>query len=265
MARQRTDTLRIRTPEGVVFSLLVAGPVTRSLAWMIDFLVLFVASYVIYVVLAVVSIISVGLVGAVQVILFFLLQIGYGIGCEWLWRGQTIGKKLFRLRVVDAQGLRLQFSQVVVRNLLRVADAMPVCYLVGGLATLISEKGQRLGDLAANTIVVRNPQPKQPDLDQLMVGKFNSLRAHPHLAARLRQRVEPHEATVALQALLRRDEMEAGSRVELFAELANYFREAVEFPPESVEGISDENYIRNVVDILFRQRAESAPANALSA
>ena len=69
----------------------------------------------------------------------------------------------------------------------------------------------------------------------LGAGKFNSLRAHPHLCARLRQRVTPLEAGTALQAIVRRDEFEAAARVTLFAELAEYFRAKVEFPTEAVE------------------------------
>jgi len=176
---------------------------------------------------------------------------------EWFWRGQTLGKRLLRLRVMDAQGLRLQFSQIVIRNLLRFVDMLPAFYLVGGIACLASRRAQRLSDFAANTIVVRNPKIQEPDLDQLLAGKFNSLREYPHLAARLHQRVSPGEARVALQALIRRDELNAQERVELFSEIAAHLRSLVEFPPETTEGITDEQYVRNVVDVLFRpQRPE---------
>ena len=133
---------------------------------------------------------------------------------------------------------------------------LPAFYLVGGLACLFNPRAQRLGDLAANTIVIRTPPLVHPDLDQILPGKFNSLRAHPHLAARLRQRVAPQQAGLALQALLRRDQLETQARVELFEQLADYFQTLVEFPPDSTEGLSDEQYIRNVVDVLFRPRAE---------
>ena len=56
---------------------------------------------------------------ALAILVFFVAQIGYGFFCEWLWRGQTVGKWMLRLRVVDAYGLQLQFSQIVIRNLLR--------------------------------------------------------------------------------------------------------------------------------------------------
>jgi hypothetical protein len=123
---------------------------------------------------------------------------------------------------------------------------------VGGLACWLNRNGQRLGDLAANTIVIRSPRIAEPDLDQLLAGKFNSLRQYPHLAARLRQRVLPGEAAVALQALLRRDEFEPAARVELFGELATHFRSKVEFPADATDGVADEQYLRNVVDVIYR-------------
>src|SRR5208282_5919250 len=95
---------------------------------------------------------------ALSVISYFTISIGYGIFFEWSWRGQTVGKKLFRLRVADAEGMRLQFNQIVVRNLLRFVDALPAFYFVGGLTCWLNSKCQRLGDLAANTIVLRAPR-----------------------------------------------------------------------------------------------------------
>ena len=131
------------------------------------------------------NLISLDLSRAVAIVAYFAAQIGYGLFCEWLWRGQTIGKRLLRLRVVDAYGLRLQFSQIVIRNLLRFVDMLPAFYLVGGLAALINARTQRLGDLAANTVVIRSPQITQPDLAQVLAGKFNSLRQHPHFGGAL--------------------------------------------------------------------------------
>ena len=151
----------------------------------------------------------------------------------------------------------MQFNQIVTRNLLRFVDSLPLFYFLGGVVCWLNPKCQRLGDLAANTIVVRNPPLAEPDLDQLLAGKFNSLRQYPHLAARLRQRTSPAEAAIAVQALLRRAEFEPVARVELFGELATYFHAKVDFPPEAIEGITDEQYIRNIVDVIYRTRTDS--------
>src|SRR5882762_5238371 len=201
----KTAALQIRTPEGIVFSQLLAGPVTRFLAWFIDVVCIGCLLKLLGTVLMLLQILSPDLAGAVYSLGYFIVSIGYGIACEWSWRGQTVGKKLFRLRVVDAEGLRLQFNQIVTRNLLRFVDSLPAFYFVGGLVCWFSAKAQRLGDIAANTIVIRNPRLAEPDLDQLLAGKYNSLRQYQHLAARLRQLVLPTEAALAVQALLRRD------------------------------------------------------------
>lgn len=236
-----------------MFSQLLAGPIARFSAWFIDLLCIAVILSVLGSLLTLLQFISPNLAGALGAFGYFVIGIGYGITCEWAWRGQTVGKRLLRLRVVDAEGLRLQFNQIVTRNLLRFVDCLPLFYFVGGLVCWISPKCQRLGDLAANTIVIRYPRLAEPDLDQLLTGKFNSLRHYPHLTARLRQRVLPGEGAIALQALLRRDEFDPVARIELFAALAAHFRDKVEFPPEATEGISDEQQLRNVVDVIYRQ------------
>lgn len=254
MNTSRTSTLTIRTPEGVVFALQLASPVTRFLAWAVDLACISASISILGLALRLLDLINLDLSRAVSILVFFAAQIGYGFFCEWLWRGQTVGKRLLHLRVVDAYGLRLQFSQIVIRNLLRFVDMLPAFYAVGGLATLINARTQRLGDLAANTVVIRSPQIEQPDLEQMLAGKFNSLRSHPHLEARLRQKISPVETSLALQAILRRDEFEPRARAELFARLGEHFRSLVEFPPETCEHITDEQYLRNVVDTVFRSR-----------
>ncbi len=246
--------LRIQTPEGIVFSYPLAGPIVRCFAWAVDFILISALTYGAGVLCLVAGVLSFDFAFALMIICYFSISIGYGVAAEWLWRGQTPGKRMLRLRVMDVNGLRLQFHQVLMRNLLRFVDMLPGFYAVGGAACLLNRRAQRLGDLAANTVVVHLPQHAEPDLDQLLAGKFNSLRQHPHLEARLRQRVSPEEARLALQALVRRDELEPAARVQLFAELADHFKSLVTFPPESIEAMPDEQYVRNAVDILFRTR-----------
>jgi uncharacterized RDD family membrane protein YckC len=252
----RTNTLLLRTPEGIVFSLPLAGPVSRFLAWGVDVGCIITASSVVEQILGLFG--NAGFARATYIIAYFLISIGYGITLEWYWRGQTIGKRVLKLRVMDEHALRLEFGQVVVRNLLRFVDLLPGLYLVGGTACVLSRRFQRLGDLAANTIVVRNQEVPQPNLEQLLGGKFNSLLEYRHLAARLRQRTSPQAAAVALEALLRRDELEPQARLQLFAGLADHFRSLVEFPLEAIEQLSDEQYVRNVVEILYRRTDGSA-------
>lgn len=254
-----TSELRIQTAESIVFAYPLGGPVVRCLAWTLDFMVIGVLSYFANTLAMAAGWLGADFATAMLTILLFVISTGYGVAAEWLWRGQTVGKRLLGLRVMDVHGLRLQFHQVLMRNLLRFVDMLPLCYAVGGVTCLLNRRAQRLGDLAANTVVVRLVRHREPDLDQLLAGKFNSLRQHPHLEARLRQRVSAQEARLALQALVRRDELAPAARVELFGELAEHFRGLVTFPPEAVEAMPDEQYVRNVVDVLFRTRPGGAP------
>ncbi len=244
--------MNIRTPEGIVFPLVIADPVSRFLALIIDLFCITVLSGIAGGVFGFFGLIHQDLAMGFTMISWFVISIGYPMVMEWGWRGQTIGKRILKLRVMDVEGLRLQISQVVIRNLLRLFDALPMFYFAGGIVSLLSARGQRIGDLAGNTIVVRIPVVREPDLDQVLPGKFNSFRAYQHLAARLRQNVSPREAGIALEAIIRRDVMDAEARLVLFGRLREHMGRAAVFPPEAVEGISDEQYVRNVVDILFR-------------
>ncbi len=250
--------LRIRTPEGITFAYQLAGPVARCMAWGTDLIVIIALGQGVSTLFSVLGFVSPDFATALSLIAYFVVSIGYGVFTEWAWRGQTLGKRVMRLRVMDAQGLRLQFHQVLMRNLLRFADLLPACYLVGGVTMFLSRRAQRLGDLAANTVVVHIPRHAEPDLDQLLAGKFNSLRQFPHLEARLRQRATPEEARLALQSLVRRDDLEPDARVRLFGELAEHFKTLVTFPPEAIESVPDEQYIRDVVDVLFRPRGAAS-------
>jgi len=251
MTPARRSALRIETPEGVVFSLRLASPVLRALAWAVDGLVLAAAATVIGKSVRVFAMLGTDWATALQAFLYFVASMAYAMILEWYWRGQTLGKRLFGLRVVDAQGLRLRPAQVVLRNLLRAIDFLPGAYLVGVTACLASRKGQRLGDLAANTVVLREAKLAEPDVEQIAPVKYNSLAAFPHLAARLRSRVDPEAVRIAVTALAMRDGYEPPARVELFGELAAYFRALVTFPEAAVEGLTDEQYVRSAVRAIY--------------
>lgn len=244
--------LVIRTPEGIEFSLPLAGPVSRMLALVVDLAVIAMLGSVIRKILSPLVVFGQDFSGALDIVAYFAISLIYAAAAEWAWRGQTVGKRLLRLRVVDASGLRLEPAQVIVRNLMRLIDALPALYLVGGVACVVSRRRQRLGDLAAGTVVIRTPKLARPDLDQVLGGKYNSLAEHRHLAARLRQKARPEAARIALETLLRRDQLSAAARLQVFRELADYFRELAPYPPEVVEQLSDEAYVRDVVEILYQ-------------
>lgn len=250
-------SLVVRLPEGVEFALPLAGPMRRLLAMLIDVAAVGAASSLVSVAALALAVISIDLAAAVATLLYFVLAVGYGIACELWLRGQTFGKRVLGLRVMDARGLRLSPAQVVLRNLLRPVDALPALYLVGGVAALLSSRGQRLGDLAAGTVVVRIGGGAAVGREAWSGDRFNSLAAYPHLIARLRQSVTPEEARLTLEALQRRDELAPAARLELYAALAEHLRERVRFPEEAWSGLPDEQYVRNVVELLFRPSRES--------
>jgi len=251
--RAQVSLLNIATPEGVTFSLPLAGPVTRSVAFFIDLFTVSAIQKVVMVLLGALALISTDLSGFVRFLLQLIIFNGYAALCEMLWNGKTVGKHVVGLRVMDERGLRLRPSQVLVRNLVRFVDGLPALYAVGGAICFFSKRCQRLGDLAAGTVVVRHVKVAPPNVEGILGGKYNSFRAYPHLEARLRQKVSAEEAQIALSALVRRDELDVEATVRLFAMMAQRFRSAVKFPDEAIFGLTDEQYVRNVVDTLYRR------------
>lgn len=245
-------SLRIQTPEGVAFSLPLAGVTARFFAYMIDSAVIAVAAIILLWAVTVFQFIAGDLALAAGYLAYFALYMLYGMVFEFLANGQTLGKRVLGIRVADIHGLRLTFSQVAVRNLFRAVDALPSFYLLGGMVALFSPYMQRLGDIAGNTVVISAQEPRRPALEQLEAVRYNSLREYPWIEARLRQRTSPEEAALLVQALLRREMLEPAARVALFAELAGHFREKVRLPEAATAGVTEEQLVRNVVDSLYR-------------
>lgn len=146
------DTLyHFETPEGVVLTMSVAGPVTRALAFAIDALIRY------------------SVVFAIAMVVSFLGQLGNGLLfltlflMEWLYpvvfevlTGTTPGKKQLGLAVVHADGTPLTWSSSLIRNLLRAVDFLPFLYGIGLVSMLIHPQFKRLGDMAAGTLVVHS-------------------------------------------------------------------------------------------------------------
>jgi uncharacterized RDD family membrane protein YckC len=100
---------------------------------------------------------------ALLIIFVFLLMSGYFAIFEWLWRGQTPGKRWLKLRVIREDGRPISFFEAVVRNLLREFDIMPFpFYSIGLVSVFATDRDQRVGDLVAGTVVVREREAEAP-------------------------------------------------------------------------------------------------------
>lgn len=145
---------QVETPEGIDLHAQVAGPVPRILAYLMDVMlrgvVLFALSLVLY---------AAGNAGAgLLLVLAFLLEWFYPVLFEVYAGGQTPGKKAMQLTVVNDDLTPVNWSTSMVRNLLRAADFCPFAYFLGLLCMTLSRHFQRLGDLAAGTLVIHQEQ-----------------------------------------------------------------------------------------------------------
>src|SRR5664279_761029 len=151
------ETLRIATPEGVSLELPLAGVGSRFVALLVDTLLQNLAFTALVIVLLIAG--AGGFTGnAVLAVAFFALSFVYPVAFELGAGGRTPGKRWSSLRVICADGSPVTFRASALRNLVRLVDAISGTYLVGAIALFASPSNQRLGDLAAGTIVVREPR-----------------------------------------------------------------------------------------------------------
>ena len=151
-------TYNIATPEGVELRLPLAGLAPRSLAWLVDALIKFALFMMASIVLGFFGDLGTG----IFLVSVFLLLWFYNVLFEVLNHGATPGKKALGLRVTNINGTPVGWSGSLIRNLIRAVDALPGCYAFGCISVLVSDRFQRLGDLAAGTVVVYTP--KKPSL-----------------------------------------------------------------------------------------------------
>ena len=147
-------TYTVDTPEGISLQLSPAGPVPRTLAWLVDLSIRAAISLFIFIILAFMGNLGIGL----GMILVFLLEWFYPVWFELRHEGQTPGKKLLQIYVAHLDASPVSPAASIVRNLLRVVDFLPLCYGFGLISVLLTKRFQRLGDLAANTVVLHRQQ-----------------------------------------------------------------------------------------------------------
>jgi uncharacterized RDD family membrane protein YckC len=227
---QWTDEVRIETPEQIDVDLELAGLGSRFVAQFIDWLIKLLVS----VALLIIGMTIAALLGktvqldAMPKIVFalliaaaYFLWFGYDVFFEVTRNGQTPGKKYCGIRVIREGGAPLDFTAGCVRNLLALADLMPMFYFLGAGLILLNRRRQRLGDLAAGTIVIRERAVAAPVEVDAAVKRF----ARPEFAF-----TATHLAACAkgdrflLRSFLQRlPELDRTSRGQLAKKLADQF------------------------------------------
>ncbi len=151
------DRVTIATPEGVSLDFVLAGVGSRFVARLLDTLIQ--GAIIIALALGIAFTTAPGIVRALARVLIFLVLFGYDVPFEVLNRGRTIGKVAAGIRVVGDLGEPVHFFASAIRTILRVVDFLPIFYIAGVVTMVATGRDQRLGDLAAGTLVVRERFP----------------------------------------------------------------------------------------------------------
>lgn len=236
----------IMTPEQVRFHYETAGLMSRAMAWTVDQLLLWVCRFI----LAYFFLGSGMLAGWAMFLLgIFALDFGYFMVFEYWWAGQSPGKRLFRIRVISAQGGRLLYPQIFMRNLIRPLDTLPFAMLLGGIVAWTDRLHRRLGDFVGETLVVRDERLALPEAELDQRSRANTYQADPVIRNRILTRVTREERDLLLDLVLRRDELAPQVREELFHQAAAHCRARYSLP-EDQEYLSEEQTVTNIALVL---------------
>ncbi|MEN1728301.1 MAG: RDD family protein, partial [Pseudomonadota bacterium] len=141
----------VETPDGIELPLRLAGPFPRAGAWLLDVMIRGALLFAVAWALAWMQ--AIGF--AVFLIVWFLINWWYPVLFEVLGQGATPGKRAANIKVIMQDGTPVNWSASIVRNLVRQVDFLPLFYTTGLIAMFCNRRFQRLGDLAAGTVVVR--------------------------------------------------------------------------------------------------------------
>ena len=214
------------TPEGVALELILAGLGSRFLARLLDTVI----QGAIIIALA----IGVSVTGApgwllgLSVVSIFLVVFAYDVIFEVLNHGRTIGKQAAGIRVLGQSGEPIRFLASAVRNTLRIVDFLPVFYLVGSISIVTTERDQRLGDLAAGTIVARDRFPGTTKMPAPITVPADAVATWDVSA------ITPNETYAVRHFLDRRLELQPPARIYFAQDLVNRLAPRVAgIPPNS--------------------------------
>jgi uncharacterized RDD family membrane protein YckC len=166
---QSSDQLSIDTPELVAIQMPLAGIGSRFIALLVDYVIWFVGIGFVASIFAFLlpginafNRISAQWATALYLFLIFLFNWGYFTLFEAFWNGRTPGKRIARIRVIQRSGRAIGLFESMARNFVRYIDQIPFFYAVGAIAIFVTRDHQRLGDLAAGTLVVRDRIEEAP-------------------------------------------------------------------------------------------------------
>ena len=239
--------LTITTPEHVHIRLEPAGMGSRFLAILIDSSIVTATSYFFYVLIAMV--VPTGVALALFITFNFVLTWGWHLYFETKKQGRTPGKRALKIRVIDARGLPVSLYQSLVRNITRVLDFAPAFYGIGAIAMMSSSARRRLGDLIADTLVVRDAQPLAWRGQLAAERRHNSLRT-PRVLRLVRHRISLEERELLLALCLRADRMTPEARYDVMEAVAALYRRKLDID----EPMSGENLVRDLTSVLFNPR-----------
>lgn len=235
----------IVTPEQVRFRYTAAGLTTRAMAWVIDQVLLLALR-----VAAAWGLSSAGALGMAAVfVLIFVIDFTYYVYCELRWAGASPGKRLMGLRVVSMRGGKLQFNDVLLRNLLRPIDSIPYPMVIGGLVAWLDPYGRRLGDMVAETMVIRDSRAAAPTNLPTHQERLNTFQADASLRQRIINRITRDDRDLVYELTMRRDDFDPDVRAELFARAAELLRRRLNLPAD-LDYLSDEQTIVNLALVI---------------
>ena len=236
------EKLNIDTPEQVALEFSLATVGSRFLAVAIDTIIQIACAIVLLLVVAL-GIWATGSLGltarpwvlAVLVIGGFVIYYGYFAVFETVWNGQTPGKRLIGLRVIHASGRPISAWEAILRNVVRLVDQMPAIYAIGIVSVFVTERSQRLGDLAAGTVVVHERLAEA--LDDVAPRRRAARSVH---GAR---RLAPEEISVIELFFIRRGQLDGYVRMRTAHQIARRVRERLEITAP----LDDEQLLEDVV------------------
>jgi len=221
------DTLVIETPERVPLHFALASIGNRFIACAIDHtiqIIVLIFMVIVFLIISEASNFGSRLANAPKwviallVVIQFLIINGYFAIFEWLWSGQTPGKRWLKLRVIREDGRPISFFEAMIRNLIRVIDfIVPPFYSIGLVSVFATERDQRVGDLVAGTVVVRERESEAP--------AFAEVFASPVSDAALRRSCQPVQFIADVNQLTEREISVVESFLRRRWELKNYPRQ----------------------------------------